>query len=353
MKKVRSRITISVFLLVAVTSIVSLVLSSLIRNGVIFVRDRMTYVWFGYAFRDILLLLFVSFGMIVSVFSFSRTTTNPILKVTEAMKEIAAGNFDVHVSLRENVEEFEELQNGFNLMAADLKNNAYLRRDFISNVSHELKTPLAVINGYAKLIEEGNLTSEEQTEYAEYISRESDRLMKLTANMLRLSRIDGAGIKPSCDVFSLDEQIRGAILILEPQWSKKDIDVNVNLEEIRMNGDKDLLSQVWLNLIENAVKYTSVGGHIEITANSDTDGIIVSVADNGTGMSEEVMSHMFEIFYQGDTSHKKEGSGLGLSIVKRIVELHGGNVTAASAPGTGSVFTVVLPYITAAPPECD
>lgn len=336
--------TLLVFLLVIVTLILSLVLSALVRNGVIFLRDPTQYMWFGFAFRDVLLLVLVTIGMIVSILSVSRSTTQPIRKVTDAMKQVAAGDFDVQVSLRqENVEEFGALQNGFNMMVRDLKGNAYLRQDFMSNVSHELKTPLSIINGYAHLLEEGGLTDEENREYAGYISRESDRLVKLTSDMLRLSRMDGAGLEPVSSEFDLGEQIRSAILLLEPQWSGKNIDVSVDISDMMYRGDADLLSQVWLNLIGNAVKYTPEGGRIEVKLTREKDGASVVVADNGIGMTQETMDHMFEMFYQGDESHRKDGSGLGLAIVKRIVELHGGSVTAVSSPGAGSVFTVKLP----------
>ena len=344
MRKLGSRISLLVFLLMIVTLILSLVLSALVRNGVIFLRDPNKYMWFGFAFRDVLLLVLVSIGMFISVFSVSRSTTQPIRKVTDAMKQVAAGDFDMQVSLRqENVEEFGALQNGFNMMVRDLKGNAYLRQNFMSNVSHELKTPLSIINGYARLMEEGGLSDEESREYAGYISRESSRLIKLTSDMLRLSKMDGAGVEPDCTEFDLGEQIRSAILLLEPQWSEKGIDVSVDLCEMKYRGDADLLSQVWLNLIGNAVKYTQNGGKIEVRLTAAGDGVSVLVSDNGAGMTQDTMDHMFEMFYQGDESHKREGSGLGLAIVKRIVELHGGSVTAASSPGAGSAFTVKLP----------
>ncbi len=344
MRKLRSRTNILISLLMIVTLILSLVLSALIRNGVIFLRTPTQYMWFGFAFRDILLLVLVIVGMVISVVSVSRSTTQPIRKVTDAMKRVAAGDFNVQVSLRqENVEEFGMLQNGFNMMVDDLKGNAYLRQNFMSNVSHELKTPLSIINGYARLMEEGGVSHEDCMEYAGYISRESDRLIRLTSDMLRLSRIDGAGAKLTKSDFALDEQIRSAILLLEPRWNSKNIDVSADLQEVRYSGDADLLSQVWLNLVGNAVKYTPDGGKIEVSLTSEKDGVSVSVADSGIGMSEETMDHMFEMFYQGDESHQKDGSGLGLAIVKRIVELHGGSVSAVSSPGAGSVFTVKLP----------
>ena len=344
MRKLRSRTNILISLLMIVTLILSLVLSALIRNGVIFLRTPTQYMWFGFAFRDILLLVLVIVGMVISVVSVSRSTTQPIRKVTDAMKRVAAGDFNVQVSLRqENVEEFGMLQNGFNMMVDDLKGNAYLRQNFMSNVSHELKTPLSIINGYARLMEEGGVSHEDCMEYAGYISRESDRLIRLTSDMLRLSRIDGAGAKLTKSDFALDEQIRSAILLLEPRWNSKNIDVSADLQEVRYSGDADLLSQVWLNLVGNAVKYTPDGGKIEVSLTSEKDGVSVSVADSGIGMSEETMDHMFEMFYQGDESHQKDGSGLGLAIVKRIVELHVGSVSAVSSPGAGSVFTVKLP----------
>jgi len=344
MRKISSRLTILVFILVIASSILFLVFSSLTRNGIIFVRDQMRYMMFGYAFRDVLLLVVALVALVVSVFRVSRSATDPIVKVTGAMQEVAMGNFDVQVSLRENVNELQQLQNGFNMMVNDLKNNAYLRRDFMSNVSHELKTPLAIMNGYAKLLQEDGLTDGERAEYAGFIAEESERLIKVTANMLRLCKIDAEHAVFANDVFSLDEQIRTAILLLESRWNGKNIAVNVDLREIEYTGDADLLSQVWINLIENAIKYTPEGGTIDVCMMESTDGITVSVADSGEGMTPDTMEHMFEMFYQGDPSHKKEGSGLGLSIVKRIVEMHGGSIAVASAPGAGSRFDITLPF---------
>lgn len=343
MKRIRGRLTLAIYILIIGACVLSLLFSYLIRSGVILVRENVKLMFFGVGLRDVLLVLATLLAIAASVTVVSRSTTDPIRTLTRATKQIASGNFDVQVNIRNRAEEFEELQNNFNLMARELQANEYLKKDFVSGVSHELRTPLSVIGGYAKLLREDNmLTEEERREYLDLIISETDRLTDLTSNMLRLSRMDSEQIQPRRETFSLDEQLRQAVLLLEPKWSAKDLEMDVDLPEISWEGDAELLIQVWTNLIGNAVKYTDEG-EIRIRAEETGEAVRVTVEDTGCGMEPEVLARAFDRFYQADTSRRREGSGLGLAIVRRIVELHGGTVTAESEPGKGSRFTVILP----------
>ncbi len=271
-----------------------------------------------------------------------RRFLRPIREMSKATKAIAKGNFNVRVSVPKNAE-MSELVDNFNRMTRDLGSIETLQRDFVNNVSHEFKTPLASISGFAKLMESGGLSEEQQREYAGIIAEESDRLAKLSASILRLTRLDNASSLSDRTEYDLDEQLRRTIALLASQWEQKNIDMTVEVDEITLCGSKELLGEVWLNLLTNAIRFTPEGGHIAVRASELLDEVVVEVEDDGCGMTPEVSSRVFERFYQGDRSHSNEGNGLGLALVKRVVELSGGRVEVESSPGAGSVFRVRLP----------
>lgn len=343
MRRIRSRLTILLLILVIVTSLFSLTFGALVRNGIIFQRDAMRFFLFGYAAKDVLLLFIAVASVVVIIMITSRSTMNPIRELSRAAREIAGGNFDVAVPERDRSEEFGELERNFNLMAAELRSNEYLRKDFISNVSHQLKTPLSILNGYAQLLSEGGLSAEEEHEYSQYIAQESNRLVGLIDDMLRLSRIDHREIQRKAEVFRLGEQLRRAVLQLEPRWQEAGLSVSADIPDLNYVGDSELLHQVWVNLLENAVKFTPSGGHIGVSLASEADSVTVTVWDTGCGMDVETLSRIFEQFYQGNTEQRSGGCGLGLTLCKRIAELHGGTITAESSVGEGSRFLVTLP----------
>ncbi len=275
------------------------------------------------------------------MFLVSSSVTKPLRELNAATKKVAKGDFDVHVEVDAD-NEVAQLARSFNSMVNELKSNELLKKDFISNVSHEFKTPLATINGFAKLLQEGSCTADEVTEYAEIIGNETNRLSTLCSNILRLSKIENQNIVKKAVSFRLDEQIRDTVLMLEPQWSAKEIDLDIDLDNTEFIGDEELLQQVWINLISNAIKFTHNGGNISISMKQSDNSITVTVKDNGIGISEEAQKHIFEKFYQAERSHAREGNGLGLALVKEIVELSGGAVTVSSVQGEGSEFTVIL-----------
>lgn len=271
-----------------------------------------------------------------------RGIVKPIKRLSSAAKEVARGNFDIEVEVSSE-DEVGQLTSDFNLMTKELRNIDVLRKDFVSNVSHEFKTPITSIKGFAKLINDGSLSDTQQKEYSEIIVNESERLSHLSSNLLRLSELDSRLIREQASYFPLDEQLRKTILLLEVLWSKKEIEFDLDLEKIRIRSDEALLQEVWLNLIQNAIKFSHPGGLIGITLSKQDNLATVRIADQGIGIAEIDRPHIFERFYKGDRSRSKEGNGLGLVIVKRIVELLNGRVSFESEEGKGTTFMVEIP----------
>lgn len=266
----------------------------------------------------------------------------PIKKVTAATKEIAKGNFDVRLKTK-SVDEVGQLIENFNLMALELQQNDYLKKDFVSSVSHEFKTPITSIEGFAKLLKNKNLTDEQFDEYTEIIIKQSERLSNLSSNLLKLSLLDSSAFEPSKTEFYLDEQIRNTILLLENQWEERNIDFDIEMDEVLFRGNEELLSHVWINLIQNAIKFSPDGGTVAVTLKEKDKTVTVSIADQGKGIKPEHGDKIFGRFYKADKSRSEEGNGLGLSIVKRIVEISKGTISFESKPGEGTAFFVVLP----------
>jgi len=262
----------------------------------------------------------------------------------KAMNRIAHGDFSVSLS-DDKRDPYNELAISVNNMAKELSSMETLRQDFVSNVSHEIQSPLTSINGYAALLEDETLTPAQRTHYVEIIKTESKRLSKLSANLLKLSSLE-SGITPlSTNNFRLDRQIQNTTILLEPQWSEKNISIVAELAKVAISADEELLSQVWINLLHNAIKFTRAGGMIHVTLAANGDRINCTIADNGIGITLEDQIHIFERFYKADKSRDRSlgGNGLGLSLVKEIVELHDGNVTLESELGKCTAFTITLP----------
>ena len=274
---------------------------------------------------------------------FSQQATAPIVEISEATKEVAKGNFNVRLEKKSHALEINEMAENFMLMAQELSGIETFRNDFISNVSHEFKTPLSAIEGYATLLQSPELTQEKREFYISKILYNTRRLSSLTGNILQLSRLENQEIYPQRELFSLDEQIRQTILMFEEGWTRKGLELDVDLDTVDYEGSPDLLAQVWQNLMGNAVKFTGEGGSIRVMLRKGLGEVKFYITDNGVGMSPEVQARVFEKFYQGDTSHTGTGNGLGLTLAKRIVSLHGGNITVASQEGKGTTFTVILP----------
>lgn len=272
----------------------------------------------------------------------------PLHRMIDATKEIASGNFDVQVEVNGSTE-FSRLASSFNEMARELGSIETLRNDFISNISHEFKTPLVSIRGFAKRLKKNNLPEETRREYLDIIISETQRLSHLTSNVLLLSRLESTSRALETEVYALDEQIRRAILLMEPQFEKNNLTLDIRLEPVYIRANNEMINHIWINLLSNAIKFSHPGGVIRIALEPAGNHAKVWVKDNGIGMDEETKKHIFDQFYQGDRSRKTPGNGLGLSLVKRILQLSRGTIEVESAPDAGTCFTVLLPGTDGAP----
>ena len=270
----------------------------------------------------------------------------PMRILSEATSKVADGDFSIYVEPMHTADKHDYIDVmflDFNKMVAELGSIETLKNDFVSNVSHELKTPLAIIKNYTTMLRKGNLPIDEQQEYMDAIHDATDRLSMLITNVLRLSKLDHQAIESTAEPYDLCLQLSECLLQFESMWEKKDIEIEVDMEDRAMiTADASMLEIVWNNLLSNAIKFTDPGGKIALKQTSDSNSITVSVSDSGCGMSNETMKRIFDKFYQGDTSHSKEGNGLGLALAYRIVEKADGTLSVESEEGKGSIFTVTL-----------
>lgn len=281
-------------------------------------------------------------GSVATIFT-SKIFFNPIKKLRIAMEKVANGDLTVRLDATKYTSgEMRELYNGFNIMTKELSATETLQSDFVSNVSHEIKTPVNAIEGYSTLLQGCNKLDAEQQVYIEKILFNTNRLSSLVSNVLLLSKIENQSIQSKKQPYCLDEQIREAILALEPEWTAKNIELDVELDYAVYNGNENLMRHVWSNLISNAVKFSNFGQTVKIRLHNKGDRFVFTVTDCGPGISEEAKNHMFDKFYQADTSHKSEGNGLGLALVKRILTIFGEEITAENLSGGGCEFTVTL-----------
>lgn len=273
----------------------------------------------------------------------SKRFLRPIDHMINSQKKVARGDFSAKVPLPKGDTIITDLAKGFNAMTDELAGTEILRNDFINNFSHEFKTPIVSIKGFAKQLQNDELPEEQKKEYIDIIVKESDRLASMSSNILLLTKFENQQMVTNKTYFYLDEQIRNCILLLEKEWSKKQLNLDIDLKEIKYYSNEEMLSHVWLNILGNAVKFTQNEGTISVKCDMATDGITVRISDNGIGMDEQTQNRIFDKFYQGDSSHTELGNGLGLSLAKRVVTLCGGTITVKSKAGKGTTFTVHLP----------
>ncbi len=265
----------------------------------------------------------------------------PVRKLDEATRKVAAGDFTVRIPPPKRMDEIGSLIESFNTMTRELGSVEMLRSNFVSDISHEFKTPLTAIEGYAKLLE-GDCSPEERREYVGTITSETRRLSVLVANILMINRLDKGNISSERHPVRIDEQIRRALALCEAGWTSKNLGLNLELDEIYFAGYESLLMQVWANLIDNAVKFSPSGGRISLALHREGERVRFTICNDGDNIPEESLPHLFEQFYKADPSRGGEGNGLGLSIVKRVAELHGGEVSVENLPSSGVRFTVIL-----------
>lgn len=289
----------------------------------------------------ILFLLIVSQG--VAVF-WSHRITKPVKSISAVIAEVSKGNFDVQIDTSKFHDEIRDLGDNLNKMILELQSIEVMRSDFVSNVSHEFRAPLSAIQGYVTLLSNPSLSDEQRQEYFTLLSESTRDLSGLVDSVLKLSRLESQNIAPKSAPFRLDEQLRRVVLLFESQWAQKEIDLELDLPEYTYTGNAELLHQIWTNLFGNAVKYTPPHGKIGVRLYPENSGSArVEISDTGIGMNDEVKSHIFEKFYQGDSSHCAVGNGLGLALVKTACQLTGSSVSVDSTEGAGSTFTVRLP----------
>lgn len=283
-------------------------------------------------------------GMLISAFS-GKVFLQPINRLINQMNRLAAGDFKARIHFGRPIAAhpaFQEIEKSFNTAAQELEQTEMLRSDFINNFSHEFKTPIVSIAGFAKLLRRGNLTPEQQQEYLAIIEEESLRLSYMATSVLDLTKIENQTILTNVSHFNVSEQVRSAILLLEEKWSKKNLDFNLRIGEFDICANEELLKHVWINLLDNAIKFSEEYGCVDILVEEKEEQINVAISNTGKPIPQESVKRIFNKFYQADESHSTQGNGIGLAIVKKVVELHHGTVTVQSNDML-TTFTVEMP----------
>ncbi|MBR2634118.1 MAG: HAMP domain-containing histidine kinase [Clostridia bacterium] len=334
----RYLISLFVFLVIFSSSLLTVIFYSFLRGFRLLPHAFLATVW-----MPIVLIVVINIISNAINFLLIPRTIRPIEMLISATDQVAKGDFSVRIDSRHLNGEMKELVESFNAMTEELGNTEIFRSDFIRDFSHEFKTPIVSMKGFAKQLKNPDLTEEERRQYCDIIIAESERLSHMSSNILLLSKYENQQIIGDKKLFSLDEQIRDSILLFEKAWEKKELELELELDSIQIEQNAEMLCHVWNNLISNAVKFTPEKGKITVRAAENESSVAVTVSDTGIGMTEAQQKRVFDKCYQADPSHAGEGNGLGLSIVKRIVTLCGGSVSVHSAPQKGSTFTVLLP----------
>lgn len=340
----------SLVVLLAIVCFIVLLVAVLLAFGLVFLLIRLN-VFEGVPeeirMGNIVLILILTSAVMgwALVMLLGKFPLMPINKLVDGLNSLAAGNFKTRISYKEplgNFQAFREISESFNTLARELENTEMLRSDFINNFSHEFKTPIVSIAGFAKLLKKGNLSEAQKRQYLEAIEEESMRLAYMATNVLNMKKIENLEILTDITSFNLSEQIRFAVLLLEEKWTKKNIDLQLDFDEYTVEANEELLKQVWINLVDNAVKFSTKGGTVSLDIREAGKSFLVSVSNEGQGIPADKQEMIFHKFYQADESHAQEGNGIGLAIVKKIVDLHDGKISFRSENGI-TTFTVELP----------
>lgn len=323
-------------------ALVGSLLSTTLAMFIVWLLNRRFGVWLGMPYTIRVLLICILSGAAIAV-GLSKIFVSPMMKLGDAMRKVAGGDFTVRLDCTSKIRDVREVYGSFNTMVKELGNTETLQTDFVSNVSHEFKTPINAIEGYASLLQDSQLTDEQKNAYIDKIIFNTRRLSDLVGNILLLSKVNNQTISLKASTFRLDEQVRQSILALESKWEKKEIEFDIDLDEIEYTGYENLLSHVWLNLIDNAVKFSPQNGQIRIRLKQLDGSVTFSIWDNGLSIPEADIGRIFNKFYQGDNSHASEGNGLGLALVRRIVAAAHGTINVTSSEDAGTEFVVALP----------
>lgn len=335
-----SLITFSVFFVSIL--LVSVISYFVVRNG-IFHIDEKDIPGAGRLIMFIALLS-VLFNIIFILIS-GKVWLKPVKRLIDGMKQLAGGDYSARMTIGKpfgDMAVMRAVSDSFNSMAEELENTEVLRSDFINNFSHEFKTPIVSIAGFAKLLKRGDLSDDEKKEYVDIIEEESMRLSYMATNVLNLTKIENQTILTDVSVFNLSEQIRSCILLLEEKWSRKNLELYIDFDEYLISGNEEILKHIWINLLDNAIKFSPDYGSLKVKIEQDDKNISVSISNNGTPIPPDIQNNIFNKFYQADESHSAAGNGIGLAIVKKVVELHDGTVSVQSANNL-TMFTVTLP----------
>lgn len=323
-------------------ALVGSLLSTALAMFIVWLLNRRFGVWLGMPYTIRVLLISILSGAAIAV-GLSKIFVSPMMKLGDAMRKVAGGDFTVRLDCTSKIRDVREVYGSFNTMVKELGNTETLQTDFVSNVSHEFKTPINAIEGYASLLQDSQLTDEQKNAYIDKIIFNTRRLSDLVGNILLLSKVNNQTISLKASTFRLDEQVRQSILALESKWEKKEIEFDIDLDEIEYTGYENLLSHVWLNLIDNAVKFSPQNGQIRIRLKQLAGSVTFSIWDNGLSIPEADIGRIFNKFYQGDNSHASEGNGLGLALVRKIVAAAHGTINVTSSEDAGAEFVVALP----------
>ena len=343
-RTLKIRLIISIF--VIITSVYGLVfmLILLADHGGIIAMENLYRI--GH-FRVMIIFFFLSIIIgFLAFYRFNQLFLKPLNELSTALKEVEKGNYQVAVSTDVKIRELHRLMTGFNRMTKEISSVEMLKKDFISYFSHEFKTPITSIRGFSRQIKERELDPKKQKEYIDIIYRESNRLIKMSSNVLTLTKLEHQETLIDQKYFSLDEQLRRTLLVLEKQWTEKELELELELDEVSIISNEEMVKQIWVNVINNAINYSQPEGKFKISCKKDGQYAKIRIRDYGMGMSDVVRERIFEKFYQGDTSHGASGNGLGMAIVKRIVDLCGGKIVIKSQLKKGTIVLVYLPLNT-------
>lgn len=340
MKKIKSLnvyMVLLVLFIMVMSSIMSAIILILLFKINLLSHDQLTPLVISF----IALLVSIILGICISAFVGKRIL-KPMNELIQATKIVAKGDFSVRVTEVDNII-LADLLKSFNIMIEELGSIELFRKNFINNFSHEFKTPIVSIRGFAKQLTMDSITDDLRKEYANIIVHEAERLTSISSNILLLTKFEHQQIISDQNIFDLDEQIRRCIILLEPQWSKKNLEFILDLEDMSYYSNEEMLSLVWINVLSNAIKFSYDHGQIYVKLRESLDNVHVEIRDQGVGIKSKDIHHIFETFYQCDSSHKEEGNGLGLSLVKRIVELCDGEIHVTSVKNSGTTFLIELP----------